>query len=127
MEHHMSKIVYTCACIAMILAIAAVPVLSDESAELEAKVVSIGDILDQPDEFIGKNVTFNGTISSMCGSGCWFIIADDTGDMYVTTRANNFVIPQSMGKVATVTGTVLKKHDAYVLGSSVVIGDTEYS
>lgn len=113
-------------CLLLALVMSAVYVSAEET-DNEVVSVSIGDILDQPDEFIGKNVTFNGTISSMCGSGCWFIIADDTGDMYVTTRASNFVIPQSMGKVATVTGTVLKKHDAYVLGTSVVIGDTEYS
>jgi len=114
-------------CLLLVLAMSAIYVSAEESEEVLAENVTIGDILDSPDEFIEKQVTFNGTITSMCGSGCWFIIADDTGDMYVTTRANNFVIPQSMGKFATVTGTVFKKHDAYILGSSVVIGDTEYS
>lgn len=88
--------------------------------------VQIGTILENPDQYIGENVTFNGTISSQCGSGCWFIISDDTGDLYVTLRANNFVIPPAMGKKATVTGQVSQKGDIYVTGSRVIIGDTTY-
>ena len=122
----MSKMMIIGSCLLLVLAISIVYVSAEESDDKIVNV-TIGEILDSPDEFLEKQVSFNGTITSMCGSGCWFIIADDTGDMYVTTRANNFVIPQSMGKFATVTGTVFKKYDAYVLGSSVVIGDTEYS
>ncbi|MGV8111188.1 hypothetical protein [Methanospirillum sp.] len=88
--------------------------------------VQIGTILENPETYVGQNVTFNGTITSQCGSGCWFIISDDTGDLYVTLRANNFVIPPAMGKKATVTGLVSEKGDIYVTGIQVTIGDTTY-
>jgi len=92
----------------------------------DSNQVQIGTILEDPETYVGQNVTFNGTISSQCGSGCWFIISDDTGDLYVTLRANNFVIPPAMGKKATVTGQVSQKGDVYVTGSQVIIGDTTY-
>jgi len=89
--------------------------------------ILIGTILENPEIHMGQNVTFNGTITSQCGSGCWFIISDDTGDLYVTLRANNFVIPPAMGKKATVTGLVSEKGDIYVTGIQVTIGDTTYT
>ncbi|ABD41899.1 hypothetical protein Mhun_2194 [Methanospirillum hungatei JF-1] len=92
----------------------------------DSNQVQIGTILEDPETYVGQNVTFNGTISSQCGSGCWFIISDDTGDLYVTLRANNFVIPPAMGKKATVIGQVSMKGDVYVTGSQVIIGDTTY-
>jgi uncharacterized protein YdeI (BOF family) len=92
----------------------------------DASQVQIGTILENPETYVGQNVTFNGTITSQCGSGCWFIISDDTGDLYVTLRANNFVIPPAMGKKATVTGQVSEKGDIFVTGSQVTIGDTTY-
>ncbi|KAF5084437.1 hypothetical protein DSECCO2_77980 [anaerobic digester metagenome] len=88
--------------------------------------VQIGTILENPEMYVGQNVIFNGTITSQCGSGCWFIISDDTGELYITLRANNFVIPPAMGKKATVTGQVSEKGNVYVTGSAVIIGDTAY-
>lgn len=92
----------------------------------EPVVLQIGTILENPENYIGQNVTFNGTITSQCGSGCWFILSDDSGDMYVTLRANDFVIPPSMGKKATVTGLVTKKDDVFVTGNQVTVGDKTY-
>lgn len=99
---------------------------SSEETDDKVTPVTIGEILESPDTYTGQNVTFNGTISSQCGSGCWFILSDDTGDLYVTLRANNFVIPPAIGKKATVTGLVEKKDDLFVTGSKVTVGDTTY-
>ena len=99
---------------------------AETTGQVNASQVQIGTILESPEQYVGQNVTFNGTITSQCGSGCWFIISDDTGDLYVTLRANNFVIPPAMGKKATVTGLVSEKGDIYVTGSQVTIGDTTY-
>lgn len=99
---------------------------SSEETDNKVTPVTIGEILESPDTYTGQNVTFNGTISSQCGSGCWFILSDDTGDLYVTLRANNFVIPPAIGKKATVTGLVEKKDDLFVTGSKVTVGDTTY-
>lgn len=92
----------------------------------QSEIVQIGAILENPDTYVGQNVTFNGTITSQCGSGCWFILSDDSGDMYVTLRANDFVIPPSMEKKATVNGLVTKKDDVFVTGSQVTVGDKTY-
>ncbi len=100
---------------------------AETTEQVNASQVQIGTIIESPEQYVGQNVTFNGTITSQCGSGCWFIISDDTGDLYVTLRANNFVIPPAMGKKATVTGLVSEKGDVYVTGSQVTIGDTTYS
>ncbi|QXO93977.1 hypothetical protein KSK55_11610 [Methanospirillum purgamenti] len=99
---------------------------ADTTEPVNTTQVQIGTILENPETYVGQNVTFNGTITSQCGSGCWFIISDDTGDLYVTLRANNFVIPPAMGKKATVTGQVSEKGDIFVTGSQVTIGDTTY-
>lgn len=99
---------------------------SSEETDDKVTPVTIGEILESPDTYTGQNVTFNGTISSQCGSGCWFILSDDTGDLYVTLLANNFVIPPAIGKKATVTGLVEKKDDLFVTGSKVTVGDTTY-
>ena len=99
---------------------------SNSTSESKEKQVTIGSILESPEKFVGQNVTFSGIITSQCGSGCWFILSDDSGEMYVTLRANNFVIPPSMGKKATVTGLVEKKDDVLVTGSRVAVGDKTY-
>lgn len=99
---------------------------SVNEAENKESQVTIGSILESPDKFVGKNVTFSGIITSECGSGCWFILSDDTGELYVTLRPNNFTIPPSVGKKATVKGVVEKKDEVFVTGSLVNIGDTSY-
>ncbi len=82
--------------------------------------VSIGNILNAADNFVGKSISVNGKITSQCGSGCWFIMSDDSGDLYVTLKPNNFVIPLSLGKKVIVTGNILiKDHDVTLVGSSV--------
>lgn len=92
----------------------------------EPILATIGAILENPDAYSGQNVTCNGTITSQCGSGCWFIMSDETGDLYVTLRANDFVIPPSMGEIVTVTGLVENEDDIFITGSQVTIGDTIY-
>jgi hypothetical protein len=56
---------------------------------------------------IGKTVTLQGTISSQCGSnGCWFVLQDDTGQVFVNLAPNNMTLPPRMNKTAKVTGIV---------------------
>jgi len=56
---------------------------------------------------IGKKVTLQGTISSQCGSnGCWFVLQDDTGQVFVNLAPNNMTLPPRMNKTAKVTGVV---------------------
>ncbi len=56
---------------------------------------------------VGKRVTLTGNISSQCGSnGCWFVLQDDTGQVFVNLAPNNMTVPPRMNKGAKVTGIV---------------------
>ncbi|MBI5100749.1 MAG: DNA-binding protein [Nitrospirae bacterium] len=56
---------------------------------------------------VGKKVTLKGRISSQCGSnGCWFVLKDDTGQIFINLGPNNMTLPPRMDKEAKVTGTV---------------------
>lgn len=56
---------------------------------------------------VGRKVTVAGKISSQCGSnGCWFVLQDDTGQVFINLGPNNMSLPPRMNKSATVTGTV---------------------
>jgi uncharacterized protein YdeI (BOF family) len=84
--------------------------------------VTVADILNAPEKYSGTPLSIDGKITSQCGSGCWFIMSDDTGDLYVNLKPNNFVIPPSMGKNVVVNGTILEKNgDVAYIGSSVFV------
>lgn len=56
---------------------------------------------------VGKKVTVAGKISSQCGSnGCWFVLQDDTGQVFINLGPNNMTLPPRMNKTAKVTGVV---------------------
>jgi hypothetical protein len=56
---------------------------------------------------VGRKVTIEGKISSQCGSnGCWFVLQDDTGQVFVNLGPNNMTLPPRMNKKAKVTGIV---------------------
>lgn len=69
-------------------------------------VLKVKDIfLDN--SIVGKKVTLTGSISSQCGSnGCWFVLQDDTGQVFINLSPNNMTIPPRMNKQAKVTGIV---------------------
>lgn len=71
-----------------------------------APVVKVKDIyLDM--RFLGKDVTLEGKISSQCGdNGCWFVLQDDTGQIFINLGPGNITFPPRLGKQATVTGQV---------------------
>lgn len=59
---------------------------------------------------MGKQVTLEGRISSQCASnGCWFVLTDDTGQIFVNLAPNNMTLPPRMHKSARVTGVVYPK------------------
>ena len=99
----------------------------EESDNLTPIKVTVADILSTPDKYSSVNLSIDGKISSQCGSGCWFILSDDTGDLYVNLKPENFVIPPSMGKNALVNGTILEKNgDIEYIGSVVLIDGKSY-
>lgn len=75
--------------------------IDSKTPDLKVKDVFLNNNL------IGKTVTLNGKISSQCGSnGCWFVLQDDTGQIFINLGPNNMSIPPRMNKTAKVTGIV---------------------
>jgi len=69
-------------------------------------VLKVKDVyLDR--NIVGKKVTLSGTISSQCGSnGCWFVLQDETGQIFINLAPRNMTVPPRMNKSAKVTGIV---------------------
>lgn len=68
--------------------------------------IKVKDVFLNPD-FIGKAVNLEGRISSQCGSnGCWFVLQDDTGQVFINLAPSNMTLPPRMNKTARVTGLV---------------------
>ncbi|MBI5638790.1 MAG: DNA-binding protein [Nitrospirae bacterium] len=56
---------------------------------------------------LGKVVTLQGKISSQCGSnGCWFVLQDDTGQVFINLAPANLSLTPNMGRPVKVSGTV---------------------
>lgn len=88
----------------------------------EKNITRIGDILANPAKSEGKTVKIKGKITEECPSGCWFMLKDDSGTMYVNIHPKNFVIPQASGRMAAVEGVVKKEGPKVsIIGSGVEI------
>jgi len=99
----------------------------DEPAEPKGEEVKIIDILQDAAAFEGQNVIVEGIIETECPSGCWFIVNDDTGSIYVDILPSNFVIPQKRGEDAKVYGeVVIKDGDPMIVGKMVKISGEIY-
>ncbi|MCS7250765.1 MAG: hypothetical protein N2323_01255 [candidate division WOR-3 bacterium] len=79
--------------------------------------IKIREILNSPTSYQNKEVLVIGKITAECGSGCWFFIQDETGQIYVDLAPSKFAIPQRIGKEVIVYGKVEIKH-----GEPMIIG-----
>jgi uncharacterized protein YdeI (BOF family) len=99
----------------------------NEPAELKADEVKISEILENETAYHAKMVVIEGKIELECGAGCWFVLNDGTGSIYVDILPNNFAIPQKSGEDARVYGEVtLKNGDPQIIGKRVEIGGEVY-
>ncbi len=99
----------------------------DEPAELKADEVKISEILENETAYHGEMVVVEGKIELECGAGCWFVLNDGTGSIYVDILPNNFAIPQKSGEDARVYGEVtLKNGEPQIIGKMVLIGGVVY-
>ncbi len=90
-------------------------------------VVSNGAILRDPGAYTGKEIVLKGTISTECGSGCWFLLDDGTGTIYVDLNQHNFAIPQLQGSRVTVKGTIrVENGDPKLYATNVTTGGRTY-
>lgn len=88
---------------------------------------SIGELLDKAPIYENKAIKVSGKITSQCGSGCWFILSDESGDLYVNLKPNNFVIPPGMGRDVSVVGNItIKDNDITLIGRSVMLSGKTY-
>jgi uncharacterized protein YdeI (BOF family) len=99
----------------------------DEPAELKQEEVKISEILENETSYHGKMVVVEGKIELECGAGCWFVLNDGTGSIYVDILPNNFAIPQKSGEDARVYGEVtLKNGEPQIIGKTVLISGEVY-
>jgi uncharacterized protein YdeI (BOF family) len=92
----------------------------DEAAELKTEE-------ENETAYHGKMVVVEGKIELECGAGCWFVLNDGTGSIYVDILPNNFAIPQKSGEDARVYGEVtLKNGEPQIIGKIVKIGGVVY-
>lgn len=83
-----------------------------------APQVQVEDVFLKP-ELMGKTVTVQGTIDSQCQSnGCWFIIKDATGQLYIDLSQNNLTLPARTGMKAKASGIVAKSQNTLLLLST---------
>jgi len=100
---------------------------SDEPAELDQEETDISDILENVTAYNGSMVVVEGNIELECASGCWFVLNDGTGSIFVDILPSNFVIPQMGGEDAKVYGEVtLKNGEPQIIGKMVKIGGEVY-
>lgn len=99
----------------------------DEPAELDQEETRISDIQENATAYNGSMVVIEGAIELECAAGCWFIVNDGTGSIFVDILPNNFVIPQESGEDAKVYGEVtIKNNESQIIGKIVKIGGEVY-
>lgn len=95
--------------------------------ELEGDVIEIGEIYDEFSAFEDEMVIVEGEIVYECGSGCWFVLDDETGSIFVDIFPSNFVIPQERGSEAKVYGRLSSRDNSpFIIGEIVEIDGEIY-
>ena len=88
-----------------------------------ANIVSIGDIIKNPAAYNGTTVVVKGKITNECGSGCWFMVNDGTGTLYIDLAPNNFAIPQLQGSSVIIEGNIVIANGDPTLNAVKVVTD----
>lgn len=84
-------------------------------------------ILSDPSRYAGRDLVLTGKIAIECSSGCWFLLDDGTGTIYVDLAENNFAIPQLQGSTATVKGVIrVENGDPKLFATNVTAGGRSY-
>lgn len=78
----------------------------------DGAIVKISELLAKPDDFVGKTVKVEGTITDVCEMrGCWMMIASDQEFQAIRFKVEDgvIVIPmEAKGKKAVAEGTFRK-------------------
>jgi len=94
------------ACLLLLMAAGCASEHYGAGIDSSAPAIKVKDIIIDP-AVVGRGVTVAGTISSQCGSnGCWFVLNDETGQVFVNLAPANLSLPPRMGRKVRVSGTV---------------------
>ena len=89
--------------------------------------VTNGAIIKDPSAYAGRDLVLKGKIATECGSGCWFLLDDGTGQLYVDLAENNFAIPQLHGTTVVVKGVIrVENGDPKLFATNVTAGDRSW-
>jgi len=89
--------------------------LYGESLTGKTPVITVKQILDNPEKYENKTITLKGEIKEVCPSGCWFFINDDFGELYVNIGPSGFAIPNKTGHEASVEGELITHNGSLML------------
>lgn len=93
----------------------------------QSPAIGTGAIITDPASYQGKEIVIKGRITTECGSGCWFILNDGTGSLYVDLAGNNFAIPQMQGSTVAVKGIIgVENGDPRLYASNVTTGSRSW-
>ncbi len=91
-----------------------------KAAQEKLEIERVVDLLNRPERYKDRSVTIEGKIVSQCNAGCWFILNDGTGTIYVDLSPSNLTIPQKRGAIVKVHGRVIHKNgDIYLVSERV--------
>jgi uncharacterized protein YdeI (BOF family) len=97
------------------------------SALVVSPGVTNGAIIKDPAAYEGRELVLKGKIATECGSGCWFLLDDGTGQLYVDLDENNFAIPQLQGSTVFMKGVVrVENGDPKFFATNVTVGGRSY-
>jgi uncharacterized protein YdeI (BOF family) len=87
-----------------------------------APEVSVADVFLKP-ALRGQNVTLAGKIATQCASnGCWFVLQDDTGQIYIDLSRSNFTLPAMPGRAVKASGTIVtQQNNLYLIAQGVEV------
>jgi uncharacterized protein YdeI (BOF family) len=72
----------------------------------KVEVKTVAEIFTNP-QLQGQKVTVEGRIHAQCPSnGCWFVLQDHTGQIYVDLSRNGFELPPMQGRTIAAAGVV---------------------
>jgi starvation-inducible outer membrane lipoprotein len=114
--------------LAVCFAVSAV-ILAGCKSKLFGQVISdktitpIRSIVMKPADYNDKTVTVEGKITVECSTGCWFDLQQDAAVLHIDIEPSGLAIPQKVGKIVTVQGTIKIKENnkPMLIGSGVEI------
>jgi starvation-inducible outer membrane lipoprotein len=85
-------------------------------------ITPIRAIVMKPADYSDKTITIEGKIILECPAGGWFDLQQDAALLHVDLHPTGFAIPQKVGSIVTVQGTLkIQESGPVLIGSGVEI------